>query len=124
MTTPVSLASIAEELRGAARANSSRRAARTVVGDQGHQVRQTVIALAQDATMSEHEAPGEGTLYVMEGRIELSGSTGTLRIGAGDLAEIPRERHSVRAVTDAVVLLTAMPREFETRTAGNAAEGR
>ncbi|HEX2856073.1 MAG TPA: cupin domain-containing protein [Propionibacteriaceae bacterium] len=119
MMSPVSIASIAEELRGAARANSSRRAARTVVGDQGHQVRQTVIALSQDAAMGEHEAPGEGTLYVMEGKIELSTGTATLRLGAGDLAEIPRERHSVRAVTDAVVLLTAMPREFETPVSSN-----
>ena len=122
MINPVSIAAIAEELRGAARANSSRRAARTVVGDQDHQLRQTVIALAQDAAMGEHEAPGEGTLYVMEGKVDLMAGTSTLRLGAGDLAEIPRERHSVRAVTDAVVLLTAMPREFEKRVTGSTTE--
>ena len=89
-------------------------AARTLVGDQDHQLRQTVIALCADATMREHESPGEATLYVLQGEVDLVAGSDTARLSAGEIAEIPHERHSVHAVSDAVVLLTAMPREFET----------
>ena len=105
MKAPVSIASISAELSGAAR---------TVVGDQDRQMRQTVIALSADATMSEHEAPGEATLYVIQGRVDLMTGSDSVRLVAGDLAEIPGERHSVHALSDSVVLLTAVPREFET----------
>ena len=114
MKSPVSIASISAELSGAARANNSHRAARTIVGDHDRQMRQTLIALSEDATMSEHEAPGEATLYVIQGRVDLMTGSDSVRLVAGDLAEIPGERHSVHAVSDAVVLLTAVPREFET----------
>lgn len=114
MITPVSIASIAQELTDAARSSSSQRAARTLVGDQDHQLRQTVIALCADATMREHESPGEATLYVLQGEVDLVAGSDTARLSAGEIAEIPHERHSVHAVSDAVVLLTAMPREFET----------
>ena len=114
MIAPVSLHSIAEELIAAARANNSHRAARTVLGDQHRQLRHTLIALAEGATMGEHEAPGEGSLYVIEGEVDLRGGSDNARLKAGELAEIPPERHSVQAITESVILLTAIPPEFET----------
>ncbi len=114
MHPSLSITSVARELRDAAHHADARRAARTVVGDQAHQMRQTLIALCKGESLSEHGSPGEASLYVIEGDVELHSGVHTARLGAGDLIEIPPQRHSVHAVSDAVVLLTAVPREFET----------
>jgi quercetin dioxygenase-like cupin family protein len=110
MTRKVSLDATAREQLEAAKRGDSQRAATTVVGGHEHVMRQTVIALVAGATMAEHENPGEATLYVISGRVELDADGHTWQARAGDLVEIPPARHALRAIEDSAVLLTAVPK--------------
>jgi quercetin dioxygenase-like cupin family protein len=60
--------------------------------------------------LAEHENPGEATLYVISGRVELSVGADSWQGRSGDLVEIPPARHSLLAVENSAVLLTAVPR--------------
>lgn len=106
----VSLDALArEQLEAAGRAAASR-AATTVVGGHEHVMRQTLVALKKDALLAEHENPGEATVYVISGRVELRAGEDSWQARAGDLVEIPPSRHSLLALEDTAVLLTAVPR--------------
>jgi quercetin dioxygenase-like cupin family protein len=105
----LSLEALARELLGQARGATARRAARTVVGGHERTMRQTVIALAGDAQLEEHENPGEASLLVLSGRLVLHAGENSWDGRTGDLIEIPAMRHSVAAHGDAVFLLTAVP---------------
>ena len=106
----VSLDAIAREQLEAARRTDSSRASTTVIGGHEHVLRQTVGALAAGAQLSEHENPGEATLYVISGRVELHVGSDSWQARTGDLVEIPPARHSLLAIEDSAVLLTAVPR--------------
>ena len=95
---------LATELIGQARAHHSRRAARTVVS--GTSQRVTLIALAEGAELAEHDAPPAATLHVLTGRVRLHTHNREWTLGDGHLAAIPPERHGLRALTDAAILLT------------------
>ncbi|MDF3045358.1 MAG: LuxR family transcriptional regulator [Ornithinibacter sp.] len=101
------LPALTDHLLQEARTDSARRAARTVCGGSDHTLRQTVIALVAGADMSEHENPGEATLQVLVGRVRVHWRAGSGELEAGDHAELPQERHSVMALQDSVILLTA-----------------
>lgn len=104
-----SLIRLGEEQLVAAKAGTSGRAALTVYGGHAHRMRQTLIALADGACLHEHEAPGEATLQVLRGEIQLSTVDGDAwRGGPGDQLTIPRQRHVVEALADAVILLTVV----------------
>ena len=90
------------------------RAASTVVGGHEHVMRQTVVALKAGSQLSEHENPGEATLYVISGRVELTAGADSWQGRSGDLVEIPPARHGLLAVEDSAVLLTAVPRSHTT----------
>jgi quercetin dioxygenase-like cupin family protein len=109
MTRKTSLDALAREQLEAARRADAGRSAVTVVGGHERVLRQTVIALTAGAELAEHANPGEATLYVIDGRVELSAGGDVWPGRAGDLIEIPPGRHSVRALADSVVLLTAVP---------------
>jgi quercetin dioxygenase-like cupin family protein len=98
-----------QQLEEAGRASSAR-AARTVVGGNERVMRQTLVALKSGAGLDEHENPGEATLYVLRGRVQLRAGGDTWEARTGDLVEIPPVRHSVHAVEDSAILLTAVPR--------------
>lgn len=104
-----SLEALGRELLDGARGNSADRASRTVVGGHEHVLRQTVIALTAGSELSEHENPGEASLFVLVGRIVLRSGSDSWDGRPGDLIEIPPARHSVHATDDAVILLTAVP---------------
>lgn len=106
----VSLDALAREQLETATSSDSGRAASTVVGGHEHTMRQTLVALRKDAVLSEHENPGEATIYVVSGRVELLSGSDAWQARAGDLVEIPPTRHSLRAIEDCAVLLTAVPR--------------
>jgi quercetin dioxygenase-like cupin family protein len=106
----ISLDATAREQLEAARRADSHRAATTVVGGHDHALRQTVVALLAGAALADHDNPGEATLFVILGRIELRTDTDTWAARTGDLVEIPAERHSLHAHEDSAVLLTAVPR--------------
>lgn len=86
------------------------RASKTVVGGHEKTLRQTVIALAKDAALAEHENPGEATLFVLRGRVTLTAGADSWEGRDGDLLIIPDAPHSLTARTDAAVLLTVAKR--------------
>ena len=94
-----------EQLANAHRASSGR-SAETVYGGHEHVLRQTVVALVAGERMDEHENPGEATVYVLRGRVQLVAADTTWDGRSGDLLIVPDARHSLLAVDDAVVLLT------------------
>jgi quercetin dioxygenase-like cupin family protein len=108
MTT--SLTVLADRQLALAREASSGRAAVTVYGGHEHDLRQTLIALAADRVLGEHEAPGEATLQVLRGRVRLTAGDDHWQGEEGDHTAIPPVRHDLRALTDAVVLLTVATR--------------
>ena len=105
----VSLDAVAREQLDAAGRADSARAATTIVGGHERVLRQTVVALRKGATMADHENPGESTVYVISGRVELRAGGETWQARTGDLIEIPLMRHAVHAIEDSALLLTAVP---------------
>jgi quercetin dioxygenase-like cupin family protein len=105
-----SIEATAREQLTAARQSPAARAATTVVGGHEHTLRQTVLALLADATLAEHDNPGEATVYVLSGRVTLAADGDTWDARTGDMLVIPPARHSIRAEEDSTLLLTAVPR--------------
>jgi quercetin dioxygenase-like cupin family protein len=105
-----SLTRLGEDQLDKARLASSGRSAVTVHGGQEHDLRQTLIALAESRSLGEHEAPLEATLQVLVGRVRLVAGDDTWEGAAGDHVVIPQHRHDLEALTDAVVLLTVATR--------------
>jgi quercetin dioxygenase-like cupin family protein len=106
-----SLIQLGEEHLLTAKASSSGRSAVTIHGGQEHDLRQTLIALVAGSALHEHESPGEATVQVLTGDVRLTAADGDTWEGtAGDHLVIPPQRHSLDALTDAVVLLTVATR--------------
>ena len=103
-TGPADLAAVAEEQLDLAREHSSRRSATTLMSHAA--MRATLIALAEGAELAEHDAPVAATLQVLSGRVVLFAGDGEQVLEAGALAEIPHQRHGLRALADTVLLLT------------------
>ena len=101
------LPALTDHLLQEARTDTARRAARTVCGGRDHTLRQTLISLLAGAELSEHENPGEATLQVLVGRVRVDWQGGSAELEAGDHSELPQQRHSVAALQDSVLLLTA-----------------
>lgn len=102
----ISLEAFAREHLKSAAASSSGRAAGTVFGGHEKVLRQTVIALVTGSSLSEHENPGEATIYVLGGRVRLRAGDDVWEGRTGDLLIVPNARHSLEAVEDATVLMT------------------
>ena len=105
-----SITNEAAELLTEAASASSGRASRTLVGGTGHALRQTLIALVGGQQLDEHENPGEATVHVVLGRVELHSGDELQHGDAGDLLVVPDARHGLRALADSVVLLTVAMR--------------
>ena len=105
-----SVDAVARELLDDARRASSHRASKTLVGGHEHVMRQTVVALVAGSELAEHQNPGEASLLVLSGRIVVHAGSDSWDGRRGDLIEIPAMSHSVSAVEDAALLLTAVPR--------------
>ena len=101
-----SLEALAREHLERARASSARRSATTVYGGHEQVLRHTLVALAVRTSLTEHDNPGEATLYVLHGRVQLHANDATWEGRTGDLIVIPPARHSLDALEDSVVLLT------------------
>jgi quercetin dioxygenase-like cupin family protein len=106
----VSLTDLAERELATARSAPSGRAAVTVFGGREHDLRQTVIAIADGHCLGEHESPGEASLLVLRGRVRLTAGEETWEGGEGDYLVIPPVRHDLRALSDTAVLLTVASR--------------
>ncbi|MFJ9322060.1 cupin domain-containing protein [Streptomyces globisporus] len=96
----------AEEHLAAARASAHGRSAHLVL--QEPPLRQTVIALTEGTALDEHNAPPAASLLVLRGGVRLTAASGDVEMAAGALHAIPQERHGLLALSDAVVLLTAV----------------
>ena len=101
-----SLSSLVLEVLDDARGAASGRSARTIHGGHDHALRETVIPLLSGRELSEHESPGEATLQVLQGRVELTSGDDRWESAAGGHVTIPDARHALLALEDAVVLLT------------------
>jgi quercetin dioxygenase-like cupin family protein len=108
----LSLDALARELLSKATGGTSggSRTAQTVAGGHEKTLRQTVIALARDATLAEHGSSGEATLYVLRGRVTLTAGGESWEGRDGDLILIPDSPHSLTAHADSAVLLTVARR--------------
>jgi len=105
----LSLEALARQHLASAREVTSGRSAHTVFGGHEYTMRQTLIALLNEQVLSEHENPGEATLHVLQGRVRLDSGENSWEGSAGDLLIVPVAPHSVHALADSVVLLTAVP---------------
>lgn len=102
----ISIEALARQQLNAAVASRSGRAADTVFGGHEKVLRQTVIALLSGMSLSEHENPGEATIYVLSGRVRLRAGDIVWEARTGDLLIVPDARHSLDAVEDSTVLMT------------------
>lgn len=100
------LNALAEEHLAAAHASAHGRSAHLLV--QQPPLRQTVIALTRGTALDEHNAPRAASLLVLRGTVRLTAPSGDAELPAGTLHPVPRERHGLLALQDAVVLLTAV----------------
>ena len=105
-----SLTELAESQLAGAREASSGRASVTVFGGRDHDLRQTVVALAEGRSLGEHESPGDASLQVLLGTVRMTANDEVWEGGPGDYVVIPPHRHDLHADTDAVVLLTVATR--------------
>jgi quercetin dioxygenase-like cupin family protein len=104
VTENVVLAELAEALIADLPNHRSGKTAKTIMS--GSVMRAVVIALAEDAHMSEHESPTAATLYAITGELTLSTRADSWTLHPGELIQIPRQRHSVHAHRDSAFLLT------------------
>ena len=104
----ISLTALARQQLEAAKNSNGGRSAHTVYGGHEHALRQTLIALTEGSELAEHDSPGEATLQVLEGRVQLKADHASWDGMAGDHLIIPQSRHSLSALSDAVVLLTVV----------------
>lgn len=96
---------VRQQLKTALEASSGR-SAHTVYGGHEHVLRQTVVALAAGRKLDDHDNPGEATLYVLHGRVNLRSGDDSWEGSPGDLLIIPDARHSLEALENSAVLLT------------------
>ncbi|MEU6933271.1 cupin [Streptomyces sp. NPDC046385] len=103
---PLDLGALADEHLTKARGAPHGRSAHLVVHD--GVLRQSVIAMIAGTSLDEHNAPPAASLQVLRGRVELTASGRSEELATGGLQMIPKERHGLTALEDAVVLLTAV----------------
>ena len=102
----LSLDAMAREQLERAKDASSGRSSSTVFGGHEQVLRQTVVALREGSSLTEHNSPGEATIIVLSGRVRLSAGSTSWEGRKGDLLVIPPERHSLEALKDTVIVLT------------------
>jgi quercetin dioxygenase-like cupin family protein len=106
----LSLDALARELMERAASAAGGRTAKTVIGGHEKVLRQTVLAMTKDAALTEHANPGEASVYVLRGRVQLSAGEDAWEGRDGDLIIVPDAPHSLQALQDSTVLLTVAKR--------------
>lgn len=102
----MSLAALTHELRTQIADRNRKVLSRTVFGGHEKTLRQTLIVMAEGGQLAEHESPGDSTVHVLSGHVNLYTDTESWQGRTGDLLIIPDARHGVDAVTDCSFLLT------------------
>lgn len=81
--------------------------ARTTAVIKGRQLEVVRLVLQAGKSLREHSAPGEITVFVLEGEVDFGLPGATHRLGAGDFIHLaPGEPHWLRAVSDMSALVT------------------
>ena len=93
----ISLTSLADEKLAEARQAHSGRAAHTLHGGHTHELRQTLMALLAGQGLAEHDSPGQASLQVLQGHVQLTAGDDEWDGKAGDYVVIPPQRHSLHA---------------------------
>jgi quercetin dioxygenase-like cupin family protein len=106
----LSLDALARELMERAASAAAGRTAKTVIGGHEKVLRQTVLAMTKDAALTEHANPGEASVYVLRGRVQLAAGEDAWEARDGDLLIVPDAPHSLQALQDSTVLLTVAKR--------------
>jgi len=101
-----SLTALARQQLTHARAARAGRSAHTIYGGHEHVLRQTLIALISGQVLKEHDNPGEATVHVLHGRVQLHSGDISWEGTPGDLLVVPDAPHSLQALEDCAVLLT------------------
>ena len=72
--------------------------------------RSVVIALPAGESLQDHEVHDRAHVLIVDGVVEIASASSTVSGGAGTFVILdPKERHEVRAVTDARLLLVLAP---------------
>ena len=72
--------------------------------------RSVVIALPAGESLQDHEVHERAHVLVVDGDVEIASASSTVSGGTGTFVILdPKERHAVRAVTDARLLLVLAP---------------
>lgn len=71
-------------------------------------LKQVLIHLRPGGELPAHDNPGDASLYIVDGEVRFTDLVDeiTHTLQTGDLFEIPRHRHEVRAVSAATLLLS------------------
>lgn len=101
-----SLTALAREQLELALAAPAGRSSKTVYGGHEKILRQTLIAMRAGEELAEHSNPGEATVHVLVGRVNLRAGDVAWSGWIGDLIIVPDAKHSLEAVEDAVILMT------------------
>ena len=104
----ISIEALARQQIAAAVAAPSGRAADTAFGGHEKKLRQTVMAFRAGTQLSEHQNPGEATVYVVKGSVWLRAGGESWQGKAGDLLIVPDGLHSLEAEEDSAVLFTVV----------------
>lgn len=99
---------IAHEQMQAARSNGSGRSATTLY--RGEVLSQVLMALVAGTELADHSNPGEATLHVLAGEVQLRSGDQAWDLSEGQMVGIPQAVHSVAALADSVVLLSVARR--------------
>jgi quercetin dioxygenase-like cupin family protein len=79
------------------------------------------LVLPEHHDLPEHHVDDECTIHCLEGEVEVVMPGGTRRLQAGNLVVLPAgERHSVRARSDAAVLVTLLLHQGDAGDRGGA----
>lgn len=105
-TQPIDIPTAAAAVLAEARASKSGRAGHTLTPGAGAALKQTLLALTGGTVLADHESPGDATLHVLSGTVDLTAGDTTIRLRTGEYSPIPPMRHGVTSIEDAVVLIT------------------
>ena len=82
-------------------------------------LRQTVIALQQGITLAEHNSPPAASVYVIRGRLRITGDE-PVEVTPGQIEALTHQRHAVESLDDTVFLLTTVTSVPGTESYGGA----
>ena len=102
----ISLDALARQQIAAAVAAPSGRAADTAFGGHEKTLRQTVMAFRAGTQLSEHQNPGDATVFVLQGSLRLRAGENSWDGKPGDLLIVPDGLHSLEAEEDSTFLFT------------------